>query len=118
MNTFLAHLPVKSSLNLCFISTWKFFQVKHTLSNKYCWSTVRRNHCHQLMGHHFSYLTYLFFSELTLALITAQNMASAQPVCLYRAGCTVSVTSTGKERPVIFHIVKPTVGVRITATVT
>lgn len=64
MNTFLAHLPVKSSLNLCFISTWKFFRVKHTLSNKYCWSTVRRNHCHQLMGHHFSYLTYLFFFRI------------------------------------------------------
>lgn len=79
--------------------------IKHTLSKKYCWSTVR-------------YLTFFVFSGLTLALITAQNMASAQPVCLYRAGCTVSVTSTGKERPVTFPIAKPTVAVQTMATVT
>lgn len=40
-------------------------------------------------------------------------MESVQPVSPYQAGCTVSVTSTGKEKLVIFHIVKPTVAVQI-----
>jgi len=44
-------------------------------------------------------------------------MESVQPVCPYQAVCTVSVTSIGKEKPVIFHIVKPTVAVQIMGTV-
>lgn len=60
---------------------------------------------------------WCLFSELIRVLITAQNMESAQPVCLYQAGYTVNVTSIGKEKPVIFRIVKPTVAVQIMATV-
>lgn len=44
-------------------------------------------------------------------------MESVQPVCPFQAGYTVSVTSIGKEKPVIFRIVKPTVAVQITGTV-
>lgn len=115
----LSSFACKIIIKLVFYQYIKFLMVKNTLFDKYYWSTVRWNHGHQLMGHDIPSLTYFFFfSELTLALITAQNMASAQPACLCRAGCTVSVTSTGKERPVTFPIAKPTVAVLTMATVT
>lgn len=75
-----------------------------------------KNHSHQPLAYHIPYFTY-FFSELILVLITAQTTESVQPVCPFQAGYTVSVTSIGKEKPVIFRIVKPTVAVQITGTV-
>lgn len=45
-------------------------------------------------------------------------MESVRPACPFQAACTASVTSIGKEKPVIFPIVKPTVAALIMGTVT
>lgn len=64
-----------------------------------------------------SFLLILFIIELIHVRITAQGMGSAQLVARYQAKYIVSVTSIGKEKPVISLIVKLTVEVLITATV-
>lgn len=63
------------------------------------------------------FLLILFIIELIHVQITAQGMGNAQLVARYQAKYIVSVTSIGKEKPVISLIVKLTVEVLITATV-
>lgn len=60
----LSSFACKIIIKLVFYQYIKFLMVKNTLFDKYYWSTVRWNHCHQLMGHDIPSLTYFFFFRI------------------------------------------------------